>query len=148
MGKPASSAWYRGGLSARNPVDRVNAIRQLQQVPLSEAGLAIPPLVAALNDPVTAVRAAACNALVPLISEAVRARTATDVVRTATTALIGASSDPEPEVRIAAATALGIVSAKAGRPERSTSDPHSSRSAECSAIETRPSARRSSPRWN
>ena len=102
------------GLQARSPAERLSAIQQLQQIGVSETGIAIPPLVAALLDPEAEVRAAACDALRLLLSEALRTGTSAEAVRAATTALIAAATDPLPDVRFAVAGSLGSVSAASG----------------------------------
>jgi len=101
------------GLQARSPSERVNATRLLVQVGIGDNGVAIPPLIAALTDPETEVRVAACEALRPLIADAVAVGKSTDAARAAISTLIGSLNDPQPDVRIAAARVMEhIISLK------------------------------------
>jgi HEAT repeat protein len=67
------------------------------------------PLIAALNDPEAEVRVAACEALKPLVFEALTAGSGADLARAAITALIPSLTDPRPEVRVAASTVLESI---------------------------------------
>ena len=98
------------GLQARGASERVNATRLLVNSGVGETAIAIPPLIAALNDPEAEVRVAACEALKPLVVEALTAGSGADLARTAITALIRSLTDPRPEVRVAAATVLESIS--------------------------------------
>jgi HEAT repeat protein len=102
------------GLRARNSFDRDNAARHLVQLGLGDASVAIPPLIAALNDAEPEVRVAAAEALNPLISDAVAHGTALTEVRAAVTGLCEALRDRETIVRIAAAEALGFIAYSSG----------------------------------
>jgi HEAT repeat protein len=99
------------GLQAHSPSERVNATRLMEQVGMGDSAVAIPPLIAALRDAEPEVRVAACQALGPLVADAVLAGTSADAARTAVTAMTGLLEDPKPQVRIAVAEALsGITS--------------------------------------
>jgi HEAT repeat protein len=101
------------GLHARSPSERVNAIRLTGQLGIGDATVAIPLLIAALTDPEPEVRVAACEALGPLVSDAVTAGKSSDAVRAAIPHLIGSLNDSMPDVRIAAARTLEhLISSK------------------------------------
>jgi HEAT repeat protein len=102
------------GLQARGASERVNATRLLVNSGVGETAIAIPPLIAALNDPEAEVRVAACEALRPLVFEALRAGSDADLARTAIAALIRSLTDPQPEVRVAASTVLEYISSLKG----------------------------------
>jgi len=87
-----SVADLRAGLAARDPPERVSAVRRFQPY-VADAQSAIPLLVQALADSVASVRAAAADALVALGSPAQSALTA-------------ALSDSNPVVRREASVAL------------------------------------------
>jgi HEAT repeat protein len=94
-------------LKAQSVLDRVDATRLLVQVGIRDGDVAIPALIAALDDPDTEVRDAAARALRPIVLEAVQSGSADGEVRAATAALVRSLKDPQPVVRITAATALG-----------------------------------------
>ena len=102
------------GLKDRSPSERVNATRLLAHLGIGDTAVAIPPLIAALSDPEAQVRVAACEALRPLVLDAVRAGSSADAVRTAISAVIGTLEDPKPDVRIAAAGALDYMMSSKG----------------------------------
>jgi len=104
---PAHSA--ARGLQARSPSERVNAARLLVQAGIGDTGIAIPPLIAALEDPEGEVRVAACEALRPLVSDAVTTGSSADAVFAASTALIQLLKDPNSDVQIAAARVLQAI---------------------------------------
>jgi HEAT repeat protein len=95
------------GLKAQSVLDRVDATRLLVQVGIRDGDIAIPALIAALNDPDTEVRDAAAQALIPIVLEAVQSGSADGAVRAATAAMVRSLKDPQPVVRTTAATALG-----------------------------------------
>jgi HEAT repeat protein len=105
------------GLRARDAIDRIDAIRQLERMDTRSSGIAIPPLIVALTDGETAVRTAACQALGQLASKAVRAGVSADAARSAFTALSTSSTDREPEVRGAAVGAIATLLSTAGSSE-------------------------------
>jgi len=101
-------------LESRDPSERVDAIRELEQVGLGDSGIVIPPLIAALGDTKVEVRTAAAITLGTIGSDAVKTGTDRNLARAAISALLGALDDPEPVVRTAATTALGYVAGSEG----------------------------------
>jgi HEAT repeat protein len=89
-----------------NASERVGAIQELEFAGLGSSKIAIPPLIAALGDKDSRVRAAAAAALGPIGGEAASSGIQAEAVRTTIIALLDALKDPEPAVRTAAANAL------------------------------------------
>jgi HEAT repeat protein len=95
----------------------MSAIRVLAQMGIGDTAIAIPALIPVLNDPEGEVRQAACESLMQLVNDAIRAGSSAREVRAAITALIGSLKDPEPAVRVAAALALEATISSKGPAE-------------------------------
>jgi HEAT repeat protein len=102
------------GLQSRNPSERMNAIRELVHIGIGDSRVAIPPLVAALEDSEAEVRVGAAEGLRTIGPDAVVSGSAGAALRSAITALFGSLHDPQPAVRSAAATALQYIATTKG----------------------------------
>jgi HEAT repeat protein len=95
--------------------DRVHALRELGQFGHENPGGLVPPLIAALKDPDTAVRVRAADALMFVGSEALAVNPADRSVSDIVAALCGASADTQASVRLTAIRSLGSILAQSNR---------------------------------
>jgi HEAT repeat protein len=102
-------------LNSPTPSDRVHALRELGQFGHEDPGALIPPLIAALKDPDTAVRVRAADALTFVGSEALTVNPADRSARGVLTALCEASADKQASVRLTAIRSLGNILAHSNR---------------------------------
>jgi HEAT repeat protein len=98
-----------GLLGSSKPAERLAAIRELERPRAADSSTAVPPLIGALEDPVTEVRVAAAEALGSIGFGLVKQGSGGETIREAATALIRCLKDPEPAVRGAAAKTLGSI---------------------------------------
>jgi HEAT repeat protein len=96
-------------LSSPTASNRVHALRELGQFGHENPGGLIPPLIAALKDPDTAVRVRAADALIFVGSEALAVNPADRSAQGVVTALCEASADPESSVRLTAIRSLRSI---------------------------------------
>jgi HEAT repeat protein len=111
-GHPAIAA--SRGLASPDPADRIRAARELTDAGATDPALAVPPLIAALDDPDMAVRIAIIEALGAIGGEAARGGSAGDAVQAAWAGLFRPLTDREPAVRAAAIVALMRITVSAG----------------------------------
>jgi HEAT repeat protein len=97
------------GLQARDPSQRLAAVREVTDLSFGQSGAAIRSLIMVLDDPDLGVRAAAAQSLGLVGSQAVKVGSDSEAVRAATTGLLGLLKDQHTEVRLAAATGLGAI---------------------------------------
>lgn len=102
-----------GMLRSGKPAERVTAIVELERLRHGDSSIAIPPLIGALEDPVTAVRGAAAQALDSIGASVVKSGSGGETVRAAAAALIRCLKDPDTAVRVAAVKALGSIGSSA-----------------------------------
>jgi HEAT repeat protein len=102
-------------LNSPTASDRVHALRELGQFGHEDPGALIPPLIAALKDPDTAVRVRAADALTFVGSEALTVNPADRSARGVLTALCEASADKQASVRLTAIRSLGNILAHSNR---------------------------------
>ncbi len=81
--------------------------------------MAIPPLIAALEDPEASARTAAAQAIRTIATDPISAGNAPDAVRAAIAALVRSLNDRESAVKIAAAISLAEIAHPGGKGERS-----------------------------
>src|SRR5262249_37430892 len=106
------------GLQARDPSQRLAAVREVMNLSFGQRAVAIESLSTALGDPDRGVRAAAAQALGLVASHAVKNGSESESVRAATTGLLGLRKDQQVEGRIAAASALGTITGTLPGPSR------------------------------
>jgi HEAT repeat protein len=104
-----------GALGSAKPAERLGAIAGLERLDSGDNSIAIPPLIRALEDPDTEVRAASAQALSSIVPRAVKARSGGRTIRDATTALSRCLKDPQITVRIAAVKALSPIASEVVR---------------------------------
>jgi HEAT repeat protein len=102
-------------LSSPTASDRVHALRELGRFGHENPGGLIPPLIAALKDPDTAVRVRAADALMYVGSEALTVNPADRSVSDIVAALCEASADTQASVRLTAIRSLGSILAQSNR---------------------------------
>jgi HEAT repeat protein len=98
-----------GALRSGKPADRLAAIVELERLWTKDSSIAIPPLIAALDDPESTVRIAAVEALDSIGRVMAKAGTGGEAMRISATALIRYLNDPDQAVRFAAFKALGSI---------------------------------------
>jgi HEAT repeat protein len=98
-----------GALQSGKPADRVAGIVELERLRTGDSSIAIPPLIAAIDDPETSVRIAAVEALDSIGRVMAKSGTGGEAMRPSATALIRYLNDPDRAVRFAVFRALGSI---------------------------------------
>jgi len=96
-------------LRSNKPADRLTAIVELDRLHSGDSAIAIPPLIASLDDPVTEVRRAAAEALRSISSSVGDSRSGGETARAAAMALIGCLKNSDAAIRVTAVNALGEI---------------------------------------
>jgi HEAT repeat protein len=96
-------------LASAKPSDRVAATYELEHLGSGDGSIAIPALIAALEDREPAVCVAAAGALGTVGSVSANSPSGAEFGRAAATALIRGLTDPDAAVRVAAVNALGSI---------------------------------------
>jgi HEAT repeat protein len=100
-------------LQSAKPAERLSGIVELERLRTGDSSIAIPPLIAALDDPETTVRIAAVEALDSIGRVMAKAGTGGEAMRISATALTRYLHDPDRAVRFAAFKALGSIGSNA-----------------------------------
>ena len=98
-----------GALQSGKLADRLAGIVELERLRTGDSSIAIPPLIAAIEDPEPTVRVAAVEALDSICRDMAKSGQGGEAMRTAATALIRYLNDPDRAVRFAAFKALGSI---------------------------------------
>jgi HEAT repeat protein len=96
-------------LHSEKPADRVAAIVELERLGMGDRTVAIPPLIAVLNDPDKTVRLAAVEALASISKRAAKTSDGAIACREAAKALALCLKDNDQDLRVAAASAIGSI---------------------------------------
>lgn len=102
-------------LKSGTAAERVAAIQELRTLRTGDSTAAIPPLIRALEDPETEVRAAAIDALASISEGLTKSRSAGEALRENATAVAGRLKDSNAQVHRDAIKALGMIGGVAVR---------------------------------
>jgi HEAT repeat protein len=96
-------------LQSGKPAERVAGIVELERLRTGDSSIAIPPLIGALEDPDTTVRAAAVEAVDSICRGMAKSGSGGEAVSASATAMIRRLKDPDRAVRLAAFKALDSI---------------------------------------